>query len=101
MSGALGPHRRRAATLVSAVAILLVVAAFAGLFLSVHATHVSTAEAEINRLSQRVPSGEMRGCVSPYGVRDMGGNVDEWAVNVTLFGKPQCVAKADRAACGR
>ena len=50
MNAALGPHHRRAAALVSAVAILLVVAAFAGLFLSVHATHVSTAEAEINRL---------------------------------------------------
>jgi hypothetical protein len=50
MSAVLGPHRRRAAALMSAVAILLVVAAFAGLFLSVHATHVSTVENEINRL---------------------------------------------------
>lgn len=45
-------------------------------------------EAEIERLSQRVPSGEMSACVSPYGVHDMGGNVDEWTVNVTLHGKP-------------
>jgi hypothetical protein len=43
-------HRRRGAALVSAVAILLIVAAFAGLFLSTHSTHVATAEAQINRL---------------------------------------------------
>lgn len=45
-------------------------------------------EEELARLSQAVPSGSMPGCVSPYGVKDMGGNVDEWAVNVTLGGKP-------------
>lgn len=45
-------------------------------------------EAEINRLSKRVPSGAYPGCKSPYGVMDMGGNVDEWAVNITLHGKP-------------
>ncbi len=45
-------------------------------------------QAEINRLSQRVPSGSMPRCKSPYGVMDMTGNVDEWAVNVTLKGKP-------------
>jgi formylglycine-generating enzyme required for sulfatase activity len=44
--------------------------------------------AEIDRLSQRVPSGSMPRCVSPYGAHDMGGNVDEWCVNVTLDGKP-------------
>ncbi len=44
--------------------------------------------AEVDRLSQRVPSGSMPRCKSPYGVMDMGGNVDEWAVNVTLGGKP-------------
>ena len=27
-------------------------------------------------------------CKSPYGVMDMGGNVDEWTVNVTFHGKP-------------
>lgn len=44
--------------------------------------------AEIERLSQRVPSGSMPRCTSPYGVMDLGGNVDEWTVNVTRGGKP-------------
>jgi formylglycine-generating enzyme len=48
----------------------------------------ATVQAEIDRLSQRVPSGSMPRCKSAYGVKDMGGNVDEWAVNVTLHGKP-------------
>jgi formylglycine-generating enzyme len=39
-----------------------------------------------SRLDQRVPSGSMLGCVSPYGVYDMTGNVDEWVVNSS--GKP-------------
>ena len=34
-----------------------------------------------SRLDQRVLSGAMGGCVSPYGVHDMTGNVDEWVVN--------------------
>jgi formylglycine-generating enzyme required for sulfatase activity len=45
-------------------------------------------EAEVARLSKRVPSGSMPRCRSPYGIMDMGGNVDEWTVNVTLKGKP-------------
>jgi hypothetical protein len=45
-------------------------------------------EREVERLSKRVPSGSMPRCRSPYGVMDMGGDVDEWAVNVTLHGKP-------------
>jgi hypothetical protein len=45
-------------------------------------------QTEIDRLSRRVPSGSMPECKSPYGVMDMGGNVDEWAVNVTWHGKP-------------
>jgi sulfatase modifying factor 1 len=45
-------------------------------------------EREVERLSKRVPSGSMPRCRSPYGVMDMGGNVDEWAANVTLHGKP-------------
>lgn len=40
-----------------------------------------TREAEIKRLDQRVASGEMPECVSPYGVHDMTGNVDEWVYN--------------------
>jgi formylglycine-generating enzyme len=36
---------------------------------------------EIERLDQRVPSGSMDRCVSPFGVHDMTGNVDEWVVN--------------------
>ncbi|MBK8994583.1 MAG: SUMF1/EgtB/PvdO family nonheme iron enzyme [Myxococcales bacterium] len=36
---------------------------------------------EVSRLDQRVPSGAMSGCVSPFGVHDMTGNVDEWVVN--------------------
>lgn len=39
-----------------------------------------------DKLDQRVPSGSMPACVSPYGVFDMTGNVDEWVVNSN--GKP-------------
>src|SRR4029077_13301733 len=37
--------------------------------------------AEVARLDQRDPSGSREACVSPYGVYDMTGNVDEWVVN--------------------
>jgi sulfatase modifying factor 1 len=37
--------------------------------------------AEVERLDKRVASGAMRRCVSPFGVRDMTGNVDEWVDN--------------------
>jgi formylglycine-generating enzyme required for sulfatase activity len=40
-----------------------------------------TRAAEMARLDQRVPSGAAEACVSPFGVRDMAGNVDEWVVN--------------------
>jgi len=40
-----------------------------------------TRDAEAARLDQRVPSGSFESCVSPYGVHDMAGNVDEWVVN--------------------
>lgn len=40
-----------------------------------------TRAAEIERLDQRVASGEMAECVSAYGVHDMTGNVDEWVYN--------------------
>jgi hypothetical protein len=43
---------------------------------------------ELARLDQREPSGSRAACVSPYGVRDMVGNVDEWVLNESQFGKP-------------
>ena len=43
-------------------------------------------DAEVARLDQRVASGERAACVSPFGVHDMTGNVDEWVVNEK--GKP-------------
>lgn len=58
-----------------------------GLLASKTATPVAI-QTEVDRLSQRVASGSMPDCKSPYGVMDMAGNVDEWAVNVTLRGKP-------------
>ncbi len=45
-----------------------------------------TRQAEVDRLSQRVPSGSMSACVSPFGVYDMTGNVDESVINSS--GKP-------------
>jgi sulfatase modifying factor 1 len=45
-----------------------------------------TRAAEVARLDQRVPSGSRPACVSPFGVHDMTGNVDEWVVNES--GKP-------------
>jgi len=38
------------------------------------------------KLDQRVPSGSMPRCVSPFGVFDMTGNIDEWVLNSS--GKP-------------
>jgi formylglycine-generating enzyme len=43
---------------------------------------------ELTRLDQREPSGSRPACVSPYGVHDMVGNVDEWVVNESQNGKP-------------
>jgi sulfatase modifying factor 1 len=45
-----------------------------------------TRDEEVARLDQRDPSGAREACVSPYGVYDMTGNVDEWVVNES--GKP-------------
>lgn len=41
----------------------------------------ATRDAELARLDQRESSGARQSCVSPYGVHDMTGNVDEWVVN--------------------
>jgi sulfatase modifying factor 1 len=48
----------------------------------------TTQDDELARLDQREPSGSRATCVSPYGVRDMVGNVDEWVVNASQFGHP-------------
>ncbi len=40
-----------------------------------------TQAAELARLDQREPSGSREGCISPFGVADLTGNVDEWVVN--------------------
>ena len=41
--------------------------------------------AEVARLDLRVESGRLDGCVSPFGVRDLTGNVDEWVINEDHF----------------
>jgi hypothetical protein len=46
-------------------------------------SHESRVAAEVARLDQRVASGSMPRCKSPFGVYDMTGNVDEWVVNET------------------
>jgi sulfatase modifying factor 1 len=43
----------------------------------------ATQAAELARLDEREPAGNRASCVSPYGVHDMAGNVDEWVVNET------------------
>ena len=40
---------------------------------------------EVDRLDLRVASGERARCISPFGVHDMTGNVDEWVVNEHHF----------------
>jgi formylglycine-generating enzyme required for sulfatase activity len=39
-----------------------------------------TCKAEFERLDQRVPAGSLPRCVSPQGVYDLNGNVNEWVV---------------------
>jgi sulfatase modifying factor 1 len=47
-----------------------------------------TQDEELARLDQREPSGSRASCVSPYGAHDMVGNVDEWVINASQFGRP-------------
>ncbi|MRG97450.1 formylglycine-generating enzyme family protein [Polyangium spumosum] len=37
-------------------------------------------KAELERLDQRLPAGSMPRCVSPFGVYDLNGNINEWVV---------------------
>lgn len=45
--------------------------------------------AEVTRLDMRVESGALERCVSPFGVHDMTGNVDEWVLNEDHFDQPE------------
>lgn len=45
--------------------------------------------AEVARLDMRIESGRLEGCVSPFGVHDMTGNVDEWVLNEDHFDQPE------------
>ena len=44
----------------------------------VYSSDVEIQRAELERLDRSVPSGQMAGCVSDFGVHDLTGNVDEW-----------------------
>ncbi len=46
----------------------------------VYAKDPELQKAELARLDRSVPSGQMAGCVSDFGVHDLTGNVDEWAL---------------------
>ncbi len=46
----------------------------------VYSTDPDIQRAELSRLDRSVPSGQMAGCVSDYGVHDLTGNVDEWTL---------------------
>ena len=46
----------------------------------VYAKDPEIARAELARLDRSLPSGQKAGCVSDYGVHDLTGNVDEWAL---------------------
>jgi formylglycine-generating enzyme required for sulfatase activity len=48
----------------------------------------ATRSEELARLDQREASGSRSQCVSPYGVHDMVGNVDEWVTNQSQGGRP-------------
>lgn len=57
----------------------------------------------MSAVDARVPSGSMPKCVSPFGVRDMTGNVDEWVENTAaaLEGHPQEAVKGGSFFPGR
>ena len=44
----------------------------------VYSEEAEIQRAELERLDRSLPSGQMTGCVSDYGVHDLTGNVDEW-----------------------
>jgi sulfatase modifying factor 1 len=46
----------------------------------VYAKDPQIQRAELARLDRSLPSGQKAGCVSDYGVHDLTGNVDEWAL---------------------
>jgi sulfatase modifying factor 1 len=46
----------------------------------VYAKDPEIQRAELARLDRSLPSGQKAGCVSDYGVHDLTGNVDEWAL---------------------
>ncbi|HEY4103716.1 MAG TPA: SUMF1/EgtB/PvdO family nonheme iron enzyme, partial [Polyangiaceae bacterium] len=46
----------------------------------VYAKDPELQQKELTRLDRSVPSGQMAGCVSEFGVHDLTGNVDEWAM---------------------
>jgi hypothetical protein len=46
----------------------------------VYAKDPEIVRAELARLDRSLPSGQKAGCVSDYGVHDLTGNVDEWAL---------------------
>ena len=46
----------------------------------VYSSDPEVQRAELERLDRSLPSGQRAGCVSDYGVHDLTGNVDEWAL---------------------
>ncbi len=46
----------------------------------VYSSDPAVQQAELARLDESVPSGQKSGCVSDFGVRDLTGNFDEWAL---------------------
>jgi formylglycine-generating enzyme required for sulfatase activity len=55
----------------------------------------------IEALDGRMPSGAMQRCISPFGVRDMTGNVDEWVENPTAALEDKPIEAIKGGAWGR